>query len=257
MKNRWLLASLCCALPLLCFAPASRSRGQALPSVAASNAFPALSAEASGDLLMARGHYLDAINAYSQAPPSAVLWNKTGVAWDHLAGIAQAKQNYEHALALRPDYPDALNNLGSAWFEMKNYRKALECYQRAFALDPHSAVIAANLGTTDFALGRFDEGSRAYHTAWQLDPSALDFDAPHLDQGPTSKRARAHRDFCLAELFAAQQIDSRAIDYLRRAFYEGFHNWKRLMRDPAFAHLRQTPEFARLMIGPGPGPGRA
>jgi tetratricopeptide (TPR) repeat protein len=206
---------------------------------------------------MARGRYLEAIDAYRQAPANAVLWNKIGVAWDHLSAINVAKQNYERALALRPDYPDALNNLGSAWFELKNYRKALECYRHAFALNPHSAIIAANLGTAWFAVGKFDEGEQAYHTAYALDPASLDFDAPHLDEGPTSKRARARRDFCLAEIFAAQQSDDRAIYHLRRAFYEGFHNWKRLMRDPAFAHLRQTPEFARMMIGPGPGPGPA
>jgi tetratricopeptide (TPR) repeat protein len=203
---------------------------------------------------MTRGRYVQAIDAYRQAPPSAVLWNKMGVAWDHLSGIDQAKQNYEQALALRPDFPDALNNLGSAWFEQKNYRKALQYYERAFTLNPHSAIIAANLGTAYFAAGKFEEGEQAYHTAYELDPTALEFDAQHLDEGATSKRARAHRDFCLAEIFAAQQVDNRAIDYLRRAFYEGFHNWKHLMHDAAFAHLRQTPEFARLMIGPGPGP---
>lgn len=206
---------------------------------------------------MAHGRYLEAINAYQQAPPDAVLWNKLGVAYDHLSAVAVAKQDYEQALSLRPDYPDALNNLGSAWFESKNYRKALQYYERAFSLSPHSAIIAANLGTTYFAVGRFEDGEKAYRTAFELDPTALDFNAPHLDDGPTSKRARARRDFCLAEIFAAQQMNDRAIDHLRRAFYEGFHNWKRLMRDPAFTELRQTPEFARLMIGPGPGPGPA
>jgi tetratricopeptide (TPR) repeat protein len=251
VKNRRLLASLTCVLSLLLLAPATHSSSQAL----APARFPPLSPEATGDLLMARGHYLEALNVYSQAPVNAELWNKMGVAWDHLSGLDHAKQDYERALALRPDYPDALNNLGSAWFELKNYRKALQCYERAFALNPHSAIIAANLGTAYFAIGKFQEGEQAYHTAWELDPAALDFDAPHLDDGPTSKRARAHRDFCLAEIFAAQQLNARAIDHLRRAFYEGFHNWKRLMHDPAFAQLRQTPEFARLMIGPGPGPG--
>lgn len=257
MKHRRLVALFACALALLVSPWVHRCPAQTASLHSAPPVFPPLPPEAAGDLLMVRGRYLDAIDAYRQAPPDAVLWNKIGVAWDHLSAIAVAKQNYERALALRPDYPDALNNLGSAWFELKNYRKALQCYEHAFALNPRSAIVAANLGTAYFATGKFEQGEQAYHTAYELDPTALDFNAPHLDQGPTSKHARARRDFCLAEIFAAQRMNDRAINYLRRAFYEGFRNWKRLMHDPAFAQLRETPEFGRLMIGPGPGPGPA
>lgn len=238
-------------LLLLTLAPHSPAQTPG-PSTPQHPAFPPLTPEATGDILMARGQYEAAIDAYRRAPLDAVVWNKIGVAWDHLSAVTVAKADYERALALRPDYPDALNNLGSAWFEQKNYRKALDCYLRAASLNPRSATIQANLGTTYFALGRFTEGAAAYRTAFTLDPSVLDFDVPHLDESKTSRRIRARRDYCLAEIFASERLYNRTLDSLRHAVAEGFHNWKRLMHDSAFAQFRLTPEFAQLMIGAAP-----
>lgn len=253
MAHRWPISRLSALVGLLLLAsgPACRAQTSAV-NASAQPVSPQLSPEAAGDLLMARGQYEAAIDAYRRAPANAVLWNKLGVAWDRLSAVTVAKADYERALALRPDYPDALNNLGSAWFEQKNYRKALECYQRAASLNPHSAVVAANLGTTYFALGRFDEGAAAYRTAFALDPTVLDFDTPHLDESKTSRRIRARRDYCLAEIFASQHLYERTLDCLRHAVSEGFHNWRRLMHDSAFAQFRLTPEFAQLMIGGAP-----
>ena len=38
-----------------------------------------------------------------------------------------------------------------------------------------------------------------------------------------------------------------AIDFLRKAFDEGFHDHNRLMQDADFAQLRKTADFAHLM----------
>jgi len=206
-------------------------------------------AEPDGDALLAQGQFLQAIQAYSRLPVDADTLNKIGVAWHHLSAVNNAKRNYEEALLLRPEYPEAINNLGSAYFVERNYREALRLYQRAFALDPQSAIIAANLGTAYFAEDKAKAGLEAYRTAWSLDPSVLDFDPTSMIEGATPKRIRARRDYSLAKVFAEQKVDERALDYLRRAMAEGFRDWRRLMRDPAFAQLRETPEFAKFMMG--------
>lgn len=259
MKSRWPLAGFpavggvlafgVLAVSLLVLMPAGL-RAQSSDGEAA--ALTQLSPEDAGDVLMAHGRYEAAIDAYRRAPEDAAIWNKMGVAWDHLSAVTVAEADYERALALRPDYPEALNNLGSAWFEQRNYHKALECYERAAGLNPRSAVIEANLGTTDFALGRFEEGAAAYRRAIALDPAALDFDAPHLDESRTTLRIRANRDYCLAQIFASQHLYERTLEALQHAVAEGFHNWRRLMHDAAFAQFRMTPEFAQLMIGSPP-----
>lgn len=245
MKHPYPVCRPSALLALLLLALAPHCRAQSIP--APSPRFPPLSPEATGDLLMARGQYEAAIDAYRRAPADAVIWNKTGVAWDHLSAVKIAKADYERALALRPDYPEALNNLGSAWFELKNYRKALGCYQRAAALNPRSAVIAANLGTAYFARHKYREGMVAYHDAFALDPSVFDNNSTQIIAGPTSATERAQQDYCLAELFAQSGMKVQAIEYLRKAFDEGFSDRNRIKTDHVFDQLRKTAEFAALM----------
>ena len=210
-------------------------------------ALEAMAPEERGDLFMARGEYMQAIDAYRDVSPmSAVVWNKIGIAWHHMSAVDEAKRDYERALLIRPDYPEAINNLGAAYFEQKNYKKAIRLYRHAQRLMPHSAVIAANLGTAYFARGKYKPGMAAYRTAFELDPGVFT-DAAATIRGSTDPEDRAQEDFCLAELFAQAGMTENAIEYLRKAFNEGFHNRNKLMQDAVFAQVRKTSEFAHLM----------
>ncbi len=187
------------------------------------------------------------MDAYRQASPvTAVVWNKLGIAWHHLYAVDEAKRDYERALLIRPNYPEAINNLGAAYFEQKNYKKAIKLYRHALELMPRSAVVAANLGTAYFARGKYKPGIAAYRKAFELDPGVF-LDQATTVRGGTSPTDRAQQDYCLAELFAQAGIKESAIDYLRRAFNEGFHDRNRLMQDAVFAQLRKTADFAHLM----------
>ncbi len=203
--------------------------------------------EAAGDLLLAHGRYLEAIDAYSRAPYDAATLNKIGVAWHHLSAVGQARLNYERALSLEPDFPEALNNLGATWFAQKEYSKAVHLYRRALQLSPQSAIFAANLGTAYFAEGKFSEGVEAYRNAFHLDAAVFDLDSAYIINGPITDEERAEQDYCIAELFAAMQNDDRAVDFLHKAFNAGFNDAKRLRRDPAFAELRLSPDFDSLV----------
>ena len=65
--------------------------------------------------------------------------------------------------------------------------------------------------------------------------------------GPSEARERARQDFCIAELFAEAGKQSLALEYLRKALNDGFHDKNLLMQDSDLAQLRKTPEFAQLM----------
>ncbi len=72
-----------------------------------------LNPETLGDLMMIHQRYLAAIEAYQRGPHDwAVLWNKLGIAYQHLYALDIAKLEYEKSLTLNPNYPEALNNLG-------------------------------------------------------------------------------------------------------------------------------------------------
>lgn len=204
--------------------------------------------EARGDLYLARGDYVLAIEAYREAPPTAVVWDKMGVAWHHLDAIREARHDYQRALLIRPNYPEAINNLGATYFAQHNYKKAIRLYEHALRLMPGSAVIAANLGTAYFARGKFRQGLDAYRQAFQIDPEIFDAaDSLSNVPGNTDRAYRAHEDYCLAELFAQAGIEKQAIEYLTRALNEGFEDRREIMQSSVFAQLRKTQEFAQLM----------
>jgi tetratricopeptide (TPR) repeat protein len=245
MKIRRLLPAIPLAFAALLLSPARLSLAEAQTPVAP--AFHSLSPEERGDIFMARQEYLAAIDAYRQAPMNAVVLNKIGMAYHHLFALDEARKDYQRALLIRPNYPEAINNLGAADFARGNYREAIHLYRRALKLMPHSAVIAANLGTAHFARSKYKDGLEAYQTAFALDPTVFDPDSPQLIQGTTNVHDRARQDYCIAELFAEAGDNNRALEYLRKALNDGFEDRNRLMQDSDFAKLRTTPEFAQLM----------
>ena len=203
--------------------------------------------EQAGDMLLARGQYLEAIDAYTRAPYDADTLNKMGVAWHHLSAVGQARKNYERALALRPDFPDALNNLGAVYFAEKEYGKAIRLYRRALRIAPDSPVTNVNLGTAWFAEGKPGKGMQAYRKALALDPTVFDLDSPNIVRGPMTDEERAQLDYSLAEIFASLHDPDRALSFLRKACAAGFKDSRRLLKDPAFAELRLSAEFAALL----------
>jgi len=158
-----------------------------------------------------------------------------------------ARKDYQKALLIRPDYPEALNNLGAAYFAKRDYKKAIRLYQKALKLMPDNAVIAANMGTAYFARRDYRRGLAAYQRAFQLDPGVFGSDTSHLVPAPSDRVDRAQQDFCIAELFAQSGKLDLAVEYLRKAFDEGFKDRSKVMEEKAFAQLRTTAQFAQLM----------
>jgi tetratricopeptide (TPR) repeat protein len=246
MNSRLIVSALSLALAAL-FLPQTPCRAESTAQINPTAPMPVITAEQRGDLDMARQQYLAAIEAYRQAPVSAVTLNKMGIAYNHLLALDEARKDYEKALLIRPNYPEALNNLGATDFMEKHYKRAVQLYRKALKMMPDSAVIAANLGTAYFAEGKYHSGIEAYQTAFRIDPKVFDTDSPSILPGPADSRERAQQDYCIAELYAETGNQALAIFYLRRAFNDGFKDQGRLMQDTDFAHLRQTAEFAQLM----------
>lgn len=70
-------------------------------------------------------------------PKQPVFWNQLGIAYRLQGQFAKARDAYEHALAIDPDYPSPNLNLGILFdLYLWDSKRAMELYDRYLALTP-------------------------------------------------------------------------------------------------------------------------
>ena len=199
---------------------------------------------------MVHRQYAAALEAYQRDPDkSAVLWNKIGVAYHHMFALDQARKYYQMALAMKPDYPEALNNLAAVYHGQHEYKQAERTYKLALKYAPSSAITVLQPGNgllrrreiqaRDAGVSqgpgaepshlRPGSGARSFRS-----PAPAASSSPSITTWPKPtppKERRRKRSATCARLSKA-----------------GFRDRKQLMKDKEFASLRATPEFHQLMI---------
>ena len=104
-----------------------------------------------GLLLLAQGHYTDAISALHAAlrvsPGDAITWEALGAAYQPLGRLTAAVKAYTRALDLDPVHVYALIQSGSLHLALGNASESLKCFECALAVDPEHP--AALLGAAD------------------------------------------------------------------------------------------------------------
>jgi Flp pilus assembly protein TadD len=78
---------------------------------------------------------------------------------------------YNQALRIRPDFPEALFNRGNVLQYLNRFEDALESYNEAIASRPEQAAFYINRGAAFYELGKLDEAIASYQTALRLDSS--------------------------------------------------------------------------------------
>lgn len=213
---------------------------------------PEISAEIRGDIFMAKKQYREAIEAFRQGPPKdPVIWNKIGIAYHQMLQLDQALKSYQHAVKLKKDYQEAINNIGTIYYARKSYRRAITYYDRALKAAPkteRSAAIYNNLGTAYFARKQYKQATDAFQIALSLDPDVFEHNSTYgvmLEERSVQERAKYH--YYLAKLYAKNGRNDLALQYLRKSLEEGLKDRKQLSTDPEFASLRNTKEFKDLL----------
>jgi tetratricopeptide (TPR) repeat protein len=244
----------CLAIPVLA-EPIQQSPPSATEATAEKGSPPqestlsTLSPEMQGDLLMARGSYAAAIQAYQRGSmQSAVIWNKMGIAYHHLFALEQARKDYLMALSLNPRYSEALNNLAAVYHGEHNYKQAERTYKKALKYAPNSAVTYGNLGTAYLSDQKYKQGAEAYQKALKLDPKVFDSAQSQLIDDGASRGQRASVNYYMAKTFAAAGNNEQALIYLHKALDSGFNDRRHLMEDKEFDQLRGMPEFQQLIV---------
>jgi tetratricopeptide (TPR) repeat protein len=88
--------------------------------------------------------------------------------------LEEALFSFDRALALDPDYSEALNARGTILFALGRMDEALSSFGKAIALKPHAADGFYNRAVALQKLGRLEEALASYDRAAELDPNAAD-----------------------------------------------------------------------------------
>ena len=208
-----------------------------------------LSAEARGDIFMARKMYREAIDMYLQIkPPSHIVYNKIGISYHQMGQLDTAKKHYDRAIKANSKYAEAINNLGTIFYAKKNYRKAISTYRKALVLTPNSASIHSNLGTAYFARRDYRRATESYEKALSLDPDVFEHRSTQgvlLQERSVEERAKFH--YYLAKMYAKIERNDLALQYIRKSLEEGFKDRQKYLEETEFVKLRELPEFVELM----------
>lgn len=219
------------------------------PSSQAAPANPAITPELRGDIMMARKMYREAIDFYKPgSEKSAILANKTGIAYHQLQDLDNAEKYYRRAVKLNPKYPEAINNLGTVYYAKKSYRRAITQYKSALRLTPNSASVLSNLGTALFARKQYDDAIKAYDQAVAIDPDIFE---QHTSQGvlvqERTVEERAGYYYILAKTCAKAGMTDRSLQYIRKALENGFKDRDKFTKEPEFSALQDNMEFQQIL----------
>lgn len=118
-----------------------------------------------------------AISIREDAPP---FHFNIAAAYINQSKLPEAARHYERAIALNPDYAEALSNLGYVYIQQKKYDQAIERLNKAIDLNPNYAHARNNLGIALKEQGKFDEAIPCFEKALQLKP---DFIQAHNNLG--------------------------------------------------------------------------
>jgi tetratricopeptide (TPR) repeat protein len=131
----------------------------------------------------------EAIVAYAQAialkPDFAEALLNRGLALEEQRRFDEALESYDRAIALKPDLAEALSNRGNVLRALGRLADALESHDRAVALKPDLAETYYNRGNTLRDLDRLDEAASSYHRALALSP---DFPELLYNRGEASRK---------------------------------------------------------------------
>jgi tetratricopeptide (TPR) repeat protein len=210
---------------------------------------PALTPEMRGDIMMARKMFREAIDFYKPgAETSAILANKTGIAYHQLQDLSNAEKYYRRAIKLNSKYPEAINNLGTVYYAKKSYRRAVNQYRNALRITPNSASVLSNLGTAYFARKQYDEAMKTYTQAVAIDPGIFE---THSSQGVMVQERtieeRAGYFYILAKTCAKAGMTDRSLQYMRKALENGFKDKDKFKAEPEFASLQDNMEFQEIL----------
>jgi predicted negative regulator of RcsB-dependent stress response len=124
------------------------------------------------------GHWRNSVALFSHTlevtENNALAHNNLAAALHNRGQFAEAARHYRDALALRPDYPQALNNLGALYLQTGRPAAAADILKRAVAVQPRSFEAHMNLAAACLQTGDKEAAERAAAIAAEIMPASPD-----------------------------------------------------------------------------------
>ena len=105
-----------------------------------------------------------------QYPETFVVWIILGASYAQIENLDRAIDSYQHALLIKPDYPEGYNNFGVVLKNKGKLDEAIQVFKKALSLKPDYHEAYNNLGNTLKDKGNIDEAIKAYDKALLLKP---------------------------------------------------------------------------------------
>jgi tetratricopeptide (TPR) repeat protein len=198
------------------------------------------------------GRAQDALKSYDRAialkPDFAEALNNRGNALRALKRPRDALTSFDRAVAVRPDYAEALNNRGNSLVDLGRPEDALESYDRALAHRPKYVDALINRANTLRLLGRPDEALASFERAVLFKPDHAEGYIGHGNALLALNRpAEAVQSYDRAILLVPTAVDAianrgRALRELKR-YDKSLASYDRA--------LSINPDDAALLVGRG------
>jgi tetratricopeptide repeat protein len=214
--------------------------------------------EQQGDELRGQKAFLDAMDYYRLAlkkNDTAVVHNKIGMCLLQLRREQESRKEFERAIRLNKDYPEAYNNLGALYYNLRKFGPAVKEYKKAIKLNDANAAFHTNLGYAYFAEKDFDRASREYQRAIQIDPEIFmrQSSGAGVSVRLVSSNDLGHFHYVMAQMYGQQGDLEHCRYYLSKANEEGYPI-RDALHDNVFAGLRKDPNFIAFVRSLKPPP---
>ena len=100
--------------------------------------------------------------------------NNLGEAFAQKGQLNEAVTQYQKALVIYPNYPEARNNLGNVLLRKGRLDDAVAQFQEALVIKPNYAAARNNLGVALLHMGRLDDAVAQFQKALEINPSHAD-----------------------------------------------------------------------------------
>src|SRR5262245_32702306 len=108
----------------------------------------------------------------AEPPRSAEEWYEIGFQADgNPETYDRAIAAYENALAMAPEYVDAMINLANIYFHKREVPRAIQLLEKARQLDENNYLVCYNLANLYDEAGHFEQAVNLYQNALQLFPN--------------------------------------------------------------------------------------